>query len=111
MKLGRIFLNSLLEARVNAITDKFFLRFNPYVNRPQYMKDDIAAIKKDIRSKESKNTYYDKDEDVYKVKADLWDREDLPEQKIKEVQETAAKEFIQSVFIKLNFIQDSIKYR
>lgn len=117
MKLGRIFLNSLLEARVSAITDTFFTRFKEYINRSTSIRQEIAAIKKYIREKEAKATYTVKDK--IKVNPKLWDIEAPPKKQIEDIQETIASQFLDNVFIRLSmdppsnieFIPTDISYK
>jgi len=88
MKLGRIFLSSLLEARVKAVSDTFFSEINKITNSDQFVISDLASIKKDIREKEASGN----DSALL--------RGELPKD-IKDLQIKVATEFVEKVFVLL----------
>lgn len=88
MKLGRIFLNSLLEARVKAVSDTFFSEINKITNSDQFVINDLSSIKKDIREKEASG------DDAALL------RGDLPKD-LKDLQIKVATDFVEKVFVLL----------
>jgi hypothetical protein len=108
MKLGIIFLESLLEAGVNTISDNFFSEFGKTTTTLDKIKSQVMSIKN--KAKEGYlNSLRDRVEDPDKI-ADII-AQSVPSDELKNVFSDIAKRFVESVFLRLKFnMPENLEY-